>query len=106
MKIIKADSIKSTMTREKREIRRGDFFNFQTCQYHPSVGPGDPDDVVSVAFFNQTETLEIENAKTDVGSPWEIEHNGVTYHTIEMIHGSFPWVWSFIKCIRSIPTHE
>jgi hypothetical protein len=96
MKIIKAESIKSTMTREKREFRRGELLNFSSN--------GDPDDVVAVAYFNETETLEIENAKTDVGSPWEIEHNGVTYRTIEMIHGSFPWVWSFIKCARSIPT--
>jgi hypothetical protein len=96
MKIIKAESIKSTMTREKREFRRGELLNFSSN--------GDPDDVVAVAYFNETETLEIENAKTDVGSPWEIEHNGVTYQTIEMIHGSFPWVWSFIKCARSIPT--
>ena len=98
MKIIKAESIKSTMTREKREFRRGELLNFSTN--------GDPLDLVAVVFFNQTETLEFENAKTDDGSPWEIEHEGATYQTIEMTSGSSPGAWSFIKCIRSIPTHE
>jgi hypothetical protein len=98
MKIIKSESIKSTMTSEKREIRRGELLNFSTN--------GDPDDLVSVAFFNGTDTLEFENAKTDDGSPWEIEHEGATYQTIEMTRGSSPGVWRFIKCIRSIPTHE
>ena len=104
MKIIKAESIKSTRTSEKREIRRGELFNFQTCQYPPSVGGGNPGDVVAVAYFNETETLEFENAKTDDGSPWEIKHEGATYQTIEMTRGSSPGVWIFIKCIRSIPT--
>ena len=96
MKIIKAESIRSTRTSEKREIRRGELLNFSTN--------GDPGDVVAVAYFNETETLEFENAKTDDGSPWEIEHEGATYQTIEITGGSSPGVWRFIKCIRSIPT--
>jgi hypothetical protein len=98
MKIIKAESIRSMRTSEKREIRRGELLNFSTN--------GDPHDLVAVAFFNQTETLEFENAETDDGNPWQIEHEGATYETIEMTRGSSPGVWRFIKCIRSIPTHE
>ena len=83
-------------TSEKREIRRGELLNFSTN--------GDPFDLVAVALFNGTETLEFENAKTDDGSPWEIEHEVATYQTIEMTRELSPGVWSLIKCIRSIPT--
>ena len=106
MKLIRAESIESTITSEQRQIKRGDTFNFLTGEYLCDSVSGDPNEVVAVVHFNQTETLKITNAQTDDGTPWQLDCNGATYQTIEITRGSYARFWDFIRCIRSITANE
>jgi hypothetical protein len=102
MKLLHAANITATTKHESKDVRRGDLFNWITGEYPPDVGDGPPEEIVSRVHDNGTETLEIEDAATDMNDLAELEHNGRKYRITEAKRSRQYGFWDSLKCVRAL----
>jgi hypothetical protein len=102
MKLLHAASITATTNHETMDVRRGDLFNWITGQYPPNVGDGPLEEIIARTYYNGTETLEIEDAATDMNNLDELEHNGRKYRIVEAKRSRQYGFWDSLKCVRSM----
>ena len=100
MKLLHAQSVKSTVNNEYHETRRGDTVDPYTGKIPSWAGDGPLDEVIRVDHYNGTETLELEDAATDMNDLDEIIHNGRKYRITEKRQSRQYGFWDFIKCTR------
>jgi hypothetical protein len=102
MKLLHAANITVTKKRDSAELRRGDIFNLLTGEYPPDVGDGDPDEIISRVTYNEMETMELEDAATDMNDLDVLVYRGKRYHIIEARRSRPYGFWDFIKCTRQL----
>lgn len=101
MKLIHAANIATTIKAESKDLRRGELYDWITGEYPPDVGDGPLDDIVGRVHYNETETLEIEDAVTDMDGIDELEHNGCKYRIVEAKRSRQDGFWDSLKCVRA-----
>jgi hypothetical protein len=102
MKLLHARSVKSTVRHDAIETRRGDLIDPFTFKLPPGLGDGPLDEVVRLTLYDGTETLELEDAATDMNDLDEIIHNGRKYRITEKRESRQYGFWDFIECTRSL----
>ena len=102
MKLLFARSIKSTVEHESIRTRRFDLINPFTFQLPDDISDGPLDDVVSSTLYGGNETLELQDAATDMNDLDEIIHNGHTYRITEKTESTTYAFWESIKCTRPL----
>jgi hypothetical protein len=102
MKLLHAESIRSTVRHDAIETRRGDLIDPFTFKLPPQVEDGPLDEVVRLTLHDGTETLELERAATDMNDLDEIINNGRKYRIVEKRESRQYGFWDFIKCTRRL----
>lgn len=100
MKLLHAQTIDSTLIRETIAIRRGDLINPFTGELPPDVGDGPLNEIIRMDHYDGMETLEIQDAATDMNDLNELEINGKKYRIIESKRSRQYRFWDFTKCER------
>jgi hypothetical protein len=102
MKLLHAQSINSIIEHDQLSARRIDFVHPLTGEIPPEIGDGPMDEIVRVSIYNGTETLEIEDAATDMNDIDELEHNGRNYRIVEAKRSRQYGFWDSLKCVRAL----
>ena len=103
MKLLYAQSVKSTINYDCLETRRGDLINLNTGEIPYYAQEGNPWDIISRVYGNGTEVIEIKGAVTDMVDVDNIIYKGQKYYVTENQKSCKYGLWDFIKCHRHIP---
>ena len=102
MKLLHAKSIISTIEQKRIETLRRDMIHSITFQLPPGVGDGPLDEIISLTLYDGTDTLEIDDAATDMNDLDTIVYNGREYRITEKQESRQYGFGDSIKCTRQL----